>query len=111
MEAPPLRAELAMALDLLSDASVVEAVDVIDKAAVASKLRKGLRLVQEMTERATAAELPQPAGESTTRDDSVRPSQVRFEADAGEVWSSRSRPTCRSRLRRGCCRPGRERLA
>ena len=54
MEASPLPAELTRALGLPSDASVVEAVDVIDKDAVASKLRKGMRLVQEMTELATA---------------------------------------------------------
>ena len=86
MEAPPLPAELTRALDLPSDASVVEAVDVIDKDAVASKLRKGMRLVQEMTELATVAVelLPQLAGESTTR---MIPfaEYVRFEADTGEV--------------------------
>ena len=86
MGAPPLPTELTRALDLPSDASVVEAVDVIDQDAVASKLRKGMRLMQEMTELATAAAelLPQLAGESTTR---MIPfaEHVRFKADTGEV--------------------------
>ena len=86
MEAPPLPAELTRALDLPSDASVIEAVDAIDQDAVASMLRKGMRLVQEMTELATAAAelLPQVAGGSTTR---MIPfaEQVQFEADTGEV--------------------------
>ena len=86
MEAPPLPAELTRALDLPSDASVVDAVDAIDQDAVASKLRKGMRLVQEMTELATAAAelLPQVAGGSKTR---MIPfaEHVRFEADTGEV--------------------------
>ena len=55
MEAPPLPAELTRALDLPSDASVVDAVEAIDQDAVASTLRKGMRLVLEMTELATAA--------------------------------------------------------
>ena len=85
-EAPPLPAELTIALDLPPDASVVEAVDVIDQDAVASKLRKGVRLMQEMTELATVAAelLPQLAGESTTR---MIPfaEHVRFKANTGEV--------------------------
>ena len=85
-EARPLPAELTRALDLPLDASVSEAVDVIDNDASASKLREGLRLVQEMTELATAAAelLPQVAGESTTR---MIPfaEHVRFEAGTGEV--------------------------
>ena len=74
MEAPPLPAELTRALDLPSDASVVDAVEAIDQDAVASTLRKGMRLVLEMTELATAAAelLPQVAGGSKTPDDSVR---------------------------------------
>ena len=86
MEAPPLPAELTRALDLPSDASVVDAVDAIDQDAVASMLRKGMRLVQKMTELATAAAelLPQVAGGSKTR---MIPfaEHVRFEADTGEV--------------------------
>ncbi len=53
---------------------------------MASKWRKGMRLMQEMTELATAAAelLPQLASESTTR---MIPfaEHVRFEADTGEV--------------------------
>ena len=86
MEAPPLPAELTRALDLPSDASVVDAVEAIDQDAVASTLRKGMRLVLEMTELATAAAelLPQVAGGSTTR---MIPfaKHVRFKADTGEV--------------------------
>ena len=86
MEAPPLPAELTRALDLPSDASVVDAVEAIDQDAVASTLRKGMRLVLEMTELATAAAelLPQVAVGSTTR---MIPfaEHVRFEADTGEV--------------------------
>ena len=86
MEAPPLPPELTRALDLPSDTSVIDAVDAIDHDAVASTLRKGMRLVQEMTELATeAAELlPQVAAGWTTR---MIPfaEHVRFEADTGEV--------------------------
>ena len=86
VRAPPLPAELTKALDLHSDASVVEAVDAIDQDAVASELRKGLHLMQEMTELAkTAAELlPQLAGESPPRMISFA-EHVRFNADTGEV--------------------------
>ena len=86
MEAPPLPPELTKALGLPSDASVIDAVDAIDQDAVASTLRKAMRLVQEMTELATeAAELlPQVAAGSTTR---MIPfaEHVRFEGDTGEV--------------------------
>ena len=85
MEAPPLPAELTRALDLPSDASVVDAVEAIDQDAVASTLRKGMRLVLEMTELATAAAelLPQVAGGSTRMIPFAE--HVRFEADTGEV--------------------------
>ena len=86
MEAPPLPPELTRALGLPSDASVIDAVDAIDQDAVASTLRKGMRLAQKMTELATeAAELlPQVAAGSTTR---MIPcaEHVRFEGDTGEV--------------------------
>ena len=86
LEAPPLPAELTRALDLPSNASVVDAVEAIDQDAVASTLRKGMRLVQEMTELATAAAelLPQVAGGWTAR---MIPfaEHVRFKADTGEV--------------------------
>ena len=91
MEAPPLHPELTRALDLPSDTSVIDAVDAIDHDAVASTLRKGMRLVEEMTELATeAAELlPQVAAGSTTR---MIPfaEHVRFEADTGEVEFAQS---------------------
>ena len=84
--APPLPAQLIKALRLPSDASVVDAVDAINRDAVGSRLRKGLHLIQEMTERAkTAAELlPQLAAESPA---GMIPfaEQVRFKADTGEV--------------------------
>ena len=69
MEAPPLPPELTRALGLPSDASVIDAVDAIDQDAVASKLRRGMRLVQKTTELATAAAelLPQVAGGSRRR--------------------------------------------
>ena len=88
MEAPPLPAELTRALDLPSDASVVDAVEAIDQDAVASTLRKGMRLVLEMTtELATAAAelLPQVAVGSTTTRMIPFAEHVRFEADTGEV--------------------------
>lgn len=84
--APPAPAELGKALDLPSDAGVVEAVDAIERDAVASKLREGVHLMQEMTELAkTAAELlPQLSGESPAR--MIRfAEQVRFNADTAEV--------------------------
>ena len=60
--------------------------EAIDQDAVAATLRKGMRLVQEMTELATAAAelLPQVAGGSTAR---MIPfaEHVRFKADTGEV--------------------------
>ena len=87
MEAPPLPAELTRALDLPSDVSVVDAVEAIDQDAVASTLRKGMRLVLEMTELATAAAelLPQVAVGSTTTRMIPFAEHVRFEADIGEV--------------------------
>ncbi len=89
-EAPSLPPEITRALHLPSDASVVDVVGLIEKDAMALKLRDGMRLVKELTERAAmAAELlPQMTGPSppasTTR---MMPfaEHVRFKADTGEV--------------------------
>ena len=50
-----LPSEIARALDLPRDATVDDAVDAIRKDAMASKLREGVELVQELMERAAAA--------------------------------------------------------
>jgi hypothetical protein len=86
-EAPQLPQEITRALHLPPDADVVDAVGLIDKDAMASKLREGMRVVQELTHRAAVAAelLPQLVGElSPTR---VMPfaEHFRFEADTGEV--------------------------
>ncbi len=52
---PRLPSEIARALDLPRDASVDDAVGAIRKDALASRLREGLGLVQELMDRATAA--------------------------------------------------------
>ena len=81
-----LPAELTRALDLPSDASVVEAVEAINKDERASNLRGGIRLAQEMTELATVAAelLPQLADEPARR---IVPlaEHVRFDADTAEL--------------------------
>ncbi len=51
---PILPPEIARALDLPRDASVADAVGAIDKDAMASRLREGIHLVQELTSRAAA---------------------------------------------------------
>ena len=83
---PQLPREITRALHLPSDAGVVDAVGLIDKDAMASRLREGMRVVQELTQRAAVAAelLPRLAGESTTR---MMPfaAHVRFKADTGEV--------------------------
>ena len=86
-EAPQLPPEITSALRLPSDASVVDAVGLIRKDAMASKLRDGMRVVQQLTQQAAVAAelLPQLAGApSTTR---VMPfaEHVRLKADTGEV--------------------------
>ncbi len=92
--APPgLPSEIAEALDLPRDASVADAVGVIDKDAMLSRLREGIDLVQELMERAAAA-IPGPA----SRGDSPEPEppedavamipfapDVRLAAGTGEV--------------------------
>ena len=45
---PPLPPELARALDLPRDASVADAVAVIDKDAMASRLRDGMGMIREL---------------------------------------------------------------
>ena len=86
-KAPQLPPEITKALQLPSDASVVDAVGLIEKDVMASKLRDGMRLVQELTERAAmAAELlPQMAGQSSTTRMMPFAEHVRFKADTGEV--------------------------
>ena len=86
-EAPQLPQEITRALHLPSDAGVVDAVGLIDKDAMASKLREAVRVVQELTQHAAvAAELLRELVEesSTTR---MMPfaEHFRFEADTGEV--------------------------
>lgn len=86
-KAPQLPPEITRALQLPSDASVVDAVGLIDKDVMASKLRDGMRLVQELTERAAmAAELlPQMAGQSSTTRIMPFAEHVRFKEDTGEI--------------------------
>jgi len=85
-KAPQLPPEITRALQLPSDASVLDAVGQIEKDVMASKLRDGMRLVQELTERAAVAAelLPRLAGGSTTR---MMPfaEHVRLKSDTGEV--------------------------
>lgn len=52
---PALPTEIAKALDLPRSASVADAVGAIDKDAMASRLREGIGLVQELMDRAAAA--------------------------------------------------------
>ena len=85
-EAPELPQEITRALHLPSDASVVDAVGLIEKDAMASRLRDGMRVVRDLTQRAAVAAelLSRLAGESSTR---MMPfaEHVRFKADTGEV--------------------------
>ena len=81
----PLPRELTRALGLPRDAKVAEAVNAIERDAVASSLRTAVHLTEEMTERATAlAELLPLIAESTTR---MIPfaEHVRLSEDTGEV--------------------------
>ena len=86
-EAPQLPQEITRALHLPSDAAVVDVVGLIDKDAMASKLRDGMRVVQELTQRASAAAelLPRLVGESSTTRMVPFAEHFRFEADTGEV--------------------------
>ena len=84
---PGLPPEIIEALRLPSDASVADVVGVIDKDVMASKLREGMSVVQQLTDRAAAAAelIPRLAasGLSTTR---MVPfaREVRLKADTGE---------------------------
>ena len=86
-ETPPLPAEIAKALHLPSDATVVDAVGLIDKDAMASKLREGMRVVQDLTQSAAVAaeSLPRLVGESSKTRMMPFAEHVRFRADTGEV--------------------------
>ena len=84
--APQLPEEITRALQLPSNASVVDAVGLIEKDAMASQLRDGMRAVQELTRRAAAAAelLPRLAGDSSTPRMMPFAERVRLRAD-GEV--------------------------
>ncbi len=86
-EAPQLPQEITKALHLPSDAGVVDAVGLIDKGAMASRLREGMRVVEELTHRAAVAAelLPQLVGESSPTRMMPFAEHFRFEADTGEV--------------------------
>ena len=85
-KAPRLPPEITRALHLPTNASVADAVGLIEKDTMASKLRDGMRVVRDLTQRAAVAAelLPRLAGESSTR---MMPfaEHVRFKADTGEV--------------------------
>jgi len=91
-----LPSEIARALDLPRDATVDDAVDAIRKDAMASRLREGIELVQELMERAAAAAAMIPrlvsrgrsrAGEGTESGVVMIPfaPEVRLAAGTGEV--------------------------
>ena len=86
-KAPQLPPEITRALQLPTDASVLDAVGQIEKDVMASKLRDSMRLVQELTERAAmAAELlPRVAGGSSTTRMMPFAEHVRLKSDTGEV--------------------------
>ncbi len=86
-KAPQLPQEITRALQLPSDASVVDAVGMIDKDGMASQLREGMRAVQELTQRAAVAAelLPRLAGASSTTRMMPVAEHVRLRADTGEV--------------------------
>ena len=84
---PQLPEEITQALHLPSDASVVDAVDLIEKDAMASQLRDGMRTVQELTQRAAAAAelLPRLAEDSPPTRMMPFAERVRLKADTGGV--------------------------
>ena len=86
-KAPLLPQEITGALHLPPNASVADAVDLIDEEALASGLREGMRVAQELTQRAAAAAelLPQLVPESSTTRRIPFAERVRFNADTGEV--------------------------
>ena len=87
VEAPQLPEEITRALQLPSNASVVDAVGLIEKDAIASQLRDGMRAVQELTQRAAeAAELlPRLADDSSAARMMPFAERVRLNADTGEI--------------------------
>ena len=86
-EAPQLPEEITRALQLPSNASVVDAVGQIEKDAMASQLRDGMRTVRELTQRAAAAAelLPRLAEDSPTPRMMPFAERVRLKAETGEV--------------------------
>ena len=86
-EAPQLPEEITRALQLPSNASVVDAVGLIEKDAMASQLRDGMRAVQELTRRAAAAAelLPRLTEDSSTPRMMPFAERVRLGADTDEV--------------------------
>ena len=82
---PPLPRGLTRALGLAPDASIAEAMNAIERDAAGSRLRRAMRLMDEMTDDAAAlAELLPLTAESTMR---MIPfaEHVRFRADTGEA--------------------------
>ena len=86
-ETPQLPQAIAKALHLPSDAGVVDAVGLIEKDAMASRLRDGMRVVQELTQRGALASdlLPQQVGGSTPTRMMPFAEHVRLRADTGDV--------------------------
>ena len=86
-KAPQLPEEITRALQLPSDASIVDAVDLIEKDAMASQLRDGMRAVQELTQRAAAAAelLPRLAEDSSTPRMIPFAERVRLRTDTDKV--------------------------
>ena len=86
-EAPQLPEEITRALRLPPDAGIVDAVGVIDKDAMASQLREGMRAVEELTRRAAVAAelLPRLAGDPAATRMMPFAEHVRLKADTGEV--------------------------
>ena len=85
--APQLPEEITRALQLPPNASVVDAVGLIEKDAMASQLRDGMRAVQDLTQRAAAAAelLPRLAEDSPAARMMPFAGHVRLNADTGEV--------------------------
>ena len=86
-ETPQLPEAITRALQLPANASVVDAVGLIEKDAMASQLRDGMRAVQDLTRRAAAAAelLPRLAEDSPAARMMPFAEQVRLNADTGEV--------------------------
>ena len=85
---PGLPPEITRALHLPSDASVADAVGMIDRDVMASRLREGMNVVQELTDRAAAAAelIPRLADGASSKIRMVPfAREVRCRADTGEV--------------------------